>query len=151
MILLWAHAAVAGVALERVDVLSGDPGTWLYDEAPAAWVRPATAALRLVEQVQPVWRTPWEGWALGTSVRAISVLREGGFGQTRWHWAAGVQTALMLPRGAFAQLAWQSGRLRLALGVSAFADATWLRPAWTRWRALPTLGISIVRREGSRE
>jgi hypothetical protein len=132
--------------LDRVEILSEDPGTWLHHELPLAHHRPATASLRLIEQVQPVWRTPWEGVTVGTSLAIQTVQLERPLGtRHRLSWSAGVQTKLLCPRGLVGGLHWELGRLHLVGGVSLSSMATWQNPHWSQWSLLPTAGIGISR------
>ena len=101
-----ALAAPQGPGLERVEILSEDPGTWLHYELPLAHHRPSTAALRLLEQVQPVWRTPWPDVLVGTSLAVQTVQLERPLGESPLRWSAGLQTALLCPRGVVGALHW---------------------------------------------
>lgn len=139
-----AHAAPA-IALERVEILALDPGTWPARHAPLVPTQPAMQAVRLALQVQPEWRLGGSRWVLGTSVAALSVAHEAPIGG-RFSWTAGVQTRLGLPNGAFAGVLMQHGVLRSGVGTSVRSDATWARPRWDHWEVLPALSLSIGRR-----
>jgi hypothetical protein len=134
-----------GWRLERVEILSEDPGSWLHYELPMARYRPSTAALRFVEQVQPVWQTPWEGIVLGTSLSIQTLQIEQALGETGLSWSAGVQTKLLCPRGLVGALHWERNRLHLAAGISASSMASWQNPSWSVWQVLPTAGIGLMR------
>ncbi len=132
--------------LARVELLSEDPGTWIHHELPLAHLRPATASVRLLEQVQPVWHTPWEGVTIGTSLAIQTVQLERPLkGHEQLSWSAGVQTKLLCPRGLVGGLHWTRGRLHLIGGISLSSMATWQNPHWTEWSLLPTAGIGISR------
>lgn len=149
MIPLFVAAALAApIRLDRVDVLAEDPGTWLNYDAPMAPYAATQTAVRFVEQVSFVVATPAPDLYVGLSFASQSV---------RWErvvWKdldlhAGVQTSLLLPRGAFAGAGWTAGRLHVAGGVSAVSNATWARPDWTHWSAMPTVGVGV--KVGKRE
>ena len=54
--LFLVGAAMAGpVSLDRVDLLSENPGTWIHYEALTFGTYSTRPILRFVTQVQPVW------------------------------------------------------------------------------------------------
>ena len=86
--------------LARVEILSDDPGTWIHYELPLAHLRPSTAALRLVEQIQPVWRAPWTGITIGTSVAIQTVQLERAVGSREdLSWKKWAKARLIVERG----------------------------------------------------
>jgi len=148
---LLMGAALAGPlglqrpSLDRVDLLSEDPGTWIHYEAPTFGTYPTRPGLRFVTQVKPVWNTRWEGVTLGTSLSSQSLVVESPLlpdqGVT---WSAGVQSILLFPRGATAGVAWRWKFLRVGAGVSAVSAGTWSRPGGlAQWTVLPTLGVGV--------
>jgi len=147
LLLLAGPARPAVLAFDRVDLVSEDPAAWLNYDVPMLGVNATTVAVRWLEQVKVSWRLPVDGLSLGTSLSSQSVFWE----HPVWAAAglsagAGVQSALLLPRGAFADLAWRRGRFRAAVGVGAVSGATWTDLDWTAWDVVPTLGIGVGRR-----
>ncbi|MFH1467785.1 MAG: hypothetical protein ABIO70_25590 [Pseudomonadota bacterium] len=148
LLLLAAPAAHAQkIRFQRVDLISEAPGWWLNYDLPMADVNLQTTAIRWVEQLNVVLDMPLEGLSTGISIGA----------QTLWYerplladgdlsWGLGVQTRLLLPSGLNADLSWRWRRLRVGAGVSLASSATWARPDWTAWDAVPTLGIGVGRR-----
>jgi len=131
--------------VERVDLLAEDTGTWINYDLPDATTYPTAAALRFVEQIKVVWHTPWTGVSVGTALGSQSVVYEQPLlPEYQLSWSAGVQTALLLPRGALLGLAWRPSRFRIGVGVSFVSSATWVRPDWSVWSILPTFGFGIV-------
>lgn len=136
----------SGFGFDRVDVVAEDPGTWMNYDLPMGTSYPPSLAIRFLSQVKPVWTTPVEGLTIGTSLASQSVVYE----QPLWkqaglYWSAGLQTQLLMPRGALAGLAWRRGHFRIGAGVSAVSGSSWARPDWTTWSFLPTLGFGIGR------
>ncbi|MDP6932954.1 MAG: hypothetical protein QGG40_08545, partial [Myxococcota bacterium] len=69
MVILLLGVAMAGpVQLERVDLVSATPGTWLNHDVPMIGSYNTSVILRFVEQVEPIFATPLEGWSVGLSV-----------------------------------------------------------------------------------
>jgi hypothetical protein len=146
MTALVLAAQPAGVRWERVDVLSEDPGLWLHQEAPRLAGEPATAGVRWLSQVKGVWSTPWRGLSFGVSLGSQSLVYEHPLvPRARLSLSAGLQTRLLLPRGALLGLAWRVGPVRVGLSLSLFTYATWSRPRYRYWSALPTLGLGFGR------
>jgi hypothetical protein len=137
----------APVRLDRVDVLSEDPGTFLHYDLPMAGAYAPMTAVRFLEQVKVVFTLPVNGLYAGASLSSQSLSYEGplwrGEDGRGLFWTAGLQTRLLLPYGAWAGVAWRFGFMRLSLGASASSAATWARPSWTEWRVLPTLGLGF--------
>jgi hypothetical protein len=131
--------------LDRVDVLSEDPGTFLHESGPGIPRSPTVTGIRFVEQVKPVIATPADGLLVGLSLATQSVYYERpvykGLGLT-----TGVQTRMLLPRGALLGAHLRTGRLRIGVSANLLSGATWTRPDWTTWRVLPGVGIGIGRR-----
>ncbi len=144
-LLLGAGLGASPLSFDRVDVVSEDPGLWLNYDVPYAHVYWPRTGYRFLEQVKPVWRIrALEGLHLGVSLRSQSLVYERSLGVGHGlYWTAGVQTALLLPRGALGGLAWRRGHFRLGVGVSLLSSATWARPEWTHWQLLPTLGLGV--------
>ena len=138
-------SAMGDVKLTRVELLSEDPGTWLHYELPMANTRPGTAFLRLLEQVQPVWESPWENVVFGTSLTVQTIQFERPLGALPVQWSAGVQTALLCPKGVVGAVHWQWRRLHLSAGVSVDSNASWQHRDWSQWTLLPTAGFGILR------
>lgn len=144
--LVLAAGLQAPIAVERVDIVSEDPGTWVNYELPMAGVSPITAGVRFLEQVKVVWTTPVPGLAVGTSYASQSVVYERLLLPRQGiSWDVGLQTKLLLPRGVFGGLAWRWWRLRLGLGVSLTSSASWAHLDWTHWMVVPTLGLGVGR------
>lgn len=135
-------AAMAG-PIERVDALAAGPEGWLWDEAPLAAVRPATAALRLGEQVSVGWRLPVAGLSLGTGLRTQELRYARDFGASPAGWVVGLPTRLLMPRGLRAGLRLRLGAVHLEAGAVLDTGSTWARPAPGPVRASPTLGVGI--------
>ncbi len=145
-------AQAAGLHLDRVELLSTDPGVWVNYDLPGAGPRFTTAAVRFVEQVQPVLSMPVDGLYVGLSWSSQSVSYERPFGDLPLGWAGGVQTLWLLPRGAFAELTADLGPVRLGAGLSLLSQASWARlSGYDRWDPLPAFTLGwINRRHGQR-
>lgn len=152
----WLAVASAIAAprfgVDRVDVLSEDPGLWLADEAPRLGTATSSSALRFVEQLKISWQLPVDGWFVGTSLASQSVVVE----RPVWTLShadpasgllvtGGLQTKALLPRGALVGVAWRHGPVRVGLSLNAVSSASWARPDWTVWRVLPGLGVGFGR------
>ncbi len=139
-------AEPAGVRVERVDVLSEDPGLWLHQELPRLGADALTPTVRFLTQVKVVWSTPVQGLGFGVSVGSQSVVYEYPLlPRANLALSAGVQTRLLLPRGALLGVAWRAGPVRLGLSLSVFSEATWSRVDYSFWTVLPTLGLGFGR------
>jgi hypothetical protein len=132
--------------LERVDLVSEDPGRWLVDDMPRLAVAPRASLLRWVEQVKLSVAVPRASLVVGASLSSQSISirrplthRAPVFGQV------GVTTALGLPRGALVGAEIWRGPVRLGAALQVHAAATWARPVWDSWRVLPGIGIGIGR------
>lgn len=136
-------AAPPQLGVDRIDLIAEAPGTFVNFDVPNALVAPTPGAVRFVEQVQLVMTLPIEGLYVGASLSAQTLSFEtplaDGFFVT-----VGVQTRLLLPVGGYGGLAWRWRWMRVALGASAFADASWARLTWNRFTVVPTLGFGIV-------
>jgi endonuclease/exonuclease/phosphatase family metal-dependent hydrolase len=118
-------AEPARVRLERVDVLSEDPGLWLSQEAPRLGVDALTPAVRFLTQVKVVWSTPVRGLGFGVSVESQSLVYEYPLlREQNLALSMGLQTHLLLPRGALLGVAWRAGPVRLGLSLRVFSKAT---------------------------
>lgn len=146
MITLLATLALAEpFRFDRVDILAADPGTWINYDLPQVGVATTQTVVRLVEQVSVSWQLPNSPFYLGTSLASQSLAYELPIkGNVGVH--AGVQTALLLPRGAFLGAHARVGRLRLGLGASALSSASWARPDWSQWHVLPTVAVGVGRK-----
>lgn len=139
-------AEPASVRLERVDVLSEDPGLWLYQEAPRLKVDPLTPTVRFLTQVKLVWSTPVRGLDFGVSVGSQSLVYEYPLvPSANLSLSVGLQTRLLLPRGGTLGVAWRAGPVRLGLSLSVFSEATWSRVDYSQWTVLPTVGLGFGR------
>lgn len=130
--------------LDRVDLVSEDPGTWVNYDLPVVGANSTATVLRFVEQLKLVWRTPVERLFVGTSIASQSLVYEHPLLEKSLFLSAGLQTKLLLPRGITAGLAWRAGYVRLGAGVSVLSSASWSNLNWTRWSVLPTVGVGIA-------
>lgn len=140
-------ASIAGqVGFDRVDLISEDTGTFLHYEAPMAATRADITAVRFLEQVKPVFSTPVKNLFFGVSIASQSLVYEYPLLQQHGLFAtAGLQTRLLLPRGALAGVAWRWKWLRVGVSLSALSQASWARPNWQQWDFLPSLGLGVGR------
>ncbi|MBM4389953.1 MAG: hypothetical protein FJ090_02415 [Deltaproteobacteria bacterium] len=145
MILLVAIALAQPFRFDRVDILAEDPGTWINYDLPQAPVAFTQTAVRLVEQVSVQWQLPVTNLYLGTSIASQSLTYE-----LPWKHGLGVhgglQTSLLLPRGAVLGAHWRTGRVRLGLGASVISSATWAHVDYSQWHVLPTIGVGVGRK-----
>ncbi|MEQ1502481.1 MAG: hypothetical protein ABMB14_09625 [Myxococcota bacterium] len=151
MIAAWwvALAGAAEVHLDRVDLLSELPGTWLHDEAPKLPFAPGVAAVRFATQITPV--VSIGAAEVGLSVAAQSVgVRAALDPDHRWWLTTSVVTRAFLPLGGAVGVSVRPGPVRIGVSAVAIAGATWIRPTWTRWTVWPTIGIGIGRDPGPR-
>lgn len=151
-VMLALAATMTGqVQFERVDVISEDPGLWLSTEVPRLIADPLTPTLRFLEQVKPVWRTPVKGLSFGISVGSQSLVYEYPILRSlhpilesaRLSVSVGLQTRLLLPRGALAGLSWWMGPVRIGAGVSVFSEASWSDINYLTWTVIPTVGLGF--------
>ena len=139
-------------AIDRVDLVAADRGTWLNNEVPMLGATPALGLVRFVEQVQVVFTTPVDGLFVGLSVASQSVvyevdLRDVTLDAPRGTFAyGGVQTALVLPSGLLVGGGVRLGPLRAAVGLSALSAATWRRPDYGHWNVYPTVSVGFSRK-----
>lgn len=146
MTVLVAACLTGQIGFDRVDLVAEDTGTFLHFEAPMAAVRADITAVRFLEQVKPVWTTAVKGLYVGTSIGSQSIVYEHPLlAQHGLFATGGLQTRLLLPRGALAGVAWRWKRLRVGLSLSALSQASWARPNWQQWQFLPSLGVGIGR------
>jgi len=142
MILVFASAALAGFGLDRVDLLSADPGTFLADDISRFSDSPTGVSVRWFEQVSVVLDTPAERLHVGLSLASQSLAIEQSLGA--WTaWQAGLSTSLGLPRGAFVDVSFRRGAVRVAAAVNLHTGATWSRPQWTSIRVLPAIAVGV--------
>lgn len=144
---LFAPSSAAPfVRTERIDLLSEDPGTFLFDDLPRAAYTPRSTVLRYLEQVRFVATVPRYSLVFGASVAAQSVsYRFRVHPSAPIYGSAGVSTKLFLPRGVLLGAETWAGPIRLGLGLHVHSDATWSRPDYTRWHAQPGVGIGLGR------
>lgn len=145
MLVWWLSVAFAGpVALDRVELLADDPGSFLVDDVPLVLARPGVVSLRALGQVQPVARVGERGLTVGLSLSSLSVGWEStpdarGFGAL-----VAIPTRLGLPVGAVVGGVYRRGPLWVDVGLAARTDATWARPAFSPVRVGPTVGVGWV-------
>ena len=149
--LSFVGSAFAARAPVRVDLFAHSPGTWLVDELVLAPFRPGFAAVRWLEQVQPVWQTGWgrgeTGWEVGVSLASQTLVRRR---PLHLHpilpdsWAVGLQTNTLLPQGLVGEGAWEWRGVGLGVGLSVLSASSWVHRSWDEWRVLPTLRLSWV-------
>lgn len=140
----WASIALAGdIGLDRVEVVSDTPGTFVLDELPMLRARPGVTGLRALAQIEPVVKFPY-GLTVGASLGNISVGVES---PTESHGLGGlvaVPTRLGLPTGVVVAGCWRSGPVWLDVGLAAQSGATWAAPEWQDLRVRPVLGLGLV-------
>lgn len=145
-------ARAADLRFQRVDLISEVPGSFVNYDIPMAAMNPVTTGLRWVEQIQVVVDLPVDGLSTGLSLGAQSLFYEQplieGAGLS---WGLGLQTDLLLPKGALADVSWRWKRLRLGLGGCVTSSATWAHPDWSVWQLLPTVGVGVGRGYGRAE
>jgi hypothetical protein len=145
-LLLSAPSEAAELRFQRVDLISEVPGSFLNHDLPMAGLNPVTTGLRWVEQIQVVVDLPVEGLSTGVSIGAQSLFYERALVPSAGlSWGVGLQTDLLLPKGALVDASWRWKRLRLGLGFTATSSATWAHPNWSAWQVLPTAGIGLGR------
>lgn len=138
--------ATPPVVLDRVDLVSEDPGLWLNQELPRAHVTPGTTGLRFLTQIRPVVTLPIQDLSVGLSLQSQSLLIERPIAPTlNLAATGGLITRGGLPVGAMAGGSWRPGVLRIGLSAIALSSATWARPRWSAWQILPGVGIGIGR------
>ena len=142
MIALFAALALGAPRLDRIDVLSDDPGRWLADDLPRATVAPEVTALRFAGQITPVWNLG-RGWQLGTSLSSQALRREW-LVEGPWWATAGLSTHYALPRGALAGIAWRAGAARVGISAAATTTATWDHLNWRSLSVVPSLSVGWV-------
>ncbi len=146
--LLSAPGAQAdeGLRFQRVDLVSEVPGTFVNYDIPMAGLNPVTAGLRWVEQIQVVMDLPVDGLSVGASIGAQSLFYERALvPKAGLSWGLGLQTDLLLPKGALVDASWRWKWFRLGAGFTATSSATWANPSWAAWQVLPTVGIGVGR------
>lgn len=142
---LWMMAvAVASAAtLDRVELLSDDPGTFAFDELPMLAARPGATGLRFIAQVQPVLRFD-SGVTVGASVSSLTVGWETRPDEKGLGGLVAVPTRLGLPAGLVLAGSWRWGPVWVDVGMRATSGATWVRPGWSDTRIGPTIGLGFV-------
>lgn len=143
---LAAVSFAAPIQLDRVDLLSEDPGLWLSHELPRATLAPGIVSLRFLTQIRPVLSLPVEHLSVGLSLQSQSLLIErpiapaAGLALT-----GGLITRGGLPSGAMVGGAWRPGNVRLGISAIGLSSATWSHPSWSDWRLLPGVGVGFGR------
>ncbi len=145
MIALLLMHAVAGTGphLDRIEVVSDDPGTFVYDELPMLRARPGATGLRALAQVQPVIGVG-RFVTVGVSLTALTPAVELSDDQTGFGAVLAMPTRLGLPTGAIIAGSWRQGPLWLDVGLRAHTGASWLVPAGGDLRVGPTIGLGWV-------
>ncbi len=143
---ILALATAAPLALDRVELVAEEPGTWLLDDLPTVTSRPASTTLRWLEQVQPVLRLGDGPLRVGVSWTMQGVFYAHTLGALELE--GGVQTSLGLPVGAGVSAGLPLGSWRLGAGVGARCGASWADPRFTAWRVVPAVGLAWRPRAG---
>ena len=139
-------ADAAKLRFQRVDFISEVPGTFVNYDIPMAAMNPVTTGLRWVEQIQVVVDLPVDGLSTGVSLGAQSLFYERPLHEAAGlSWGLGLQTDLLLPKGALADVSWRWKRIRLGLGGCVTSGASWANPNWSAWQLLPTVGVGVGR------
>ena len=133
-------AAAAPVALERIELVAEEPGTWLLDDLPTVTTRPASVTLRWLEQVQPVLRLGESPLRIGVSWTMQGIFYAHDLGGLELE--GGVQTSLGLPVGAGVTARRALGSWELGAGLGARCGASWADPRFTSWRVVPAVGVA---------
>lgn len=135
------------VRTERIDLISEDPGTFVFEDLPRTAYTPRSTVLRWLEQVRFVATVPRYGLVFGASVASQSVShRFRVLPDAPVYGSVGVSTKLFLPRGVLLGAETWAGPVRLGIGLHVHTDATWSRLDYTRWHAQPGIGIGLGRR-----
>ena len=136
------QAALAG-PIERVDLISAGPPPWLLDEAPLLLDRPATAGLRLMEQVSLGWALPIDGLSVGTSWRTQELRYAQDIGSSSFGWVVGLPTRLLLPVGVRAGARVRVGRVHIEAGALLDTGSNWADPMPDTLRVTPAVGLGM--------
>lgn len=142
-LLLMQAVAGAGAHLDRIEVVSDDPGTFLSDELPMMRARPGATGLRALAQVQPVIGVG-RFVTVGVSLTALTPAVELSDDQTGFGAILAVPTRLGLPTGALIAGSWRQGPLWLDVGLRAHNGASWLVPSGGDLRVGPTIGLGWI-------
>jgi hypothetical protein len=145
VIALLSALAVAAPRLDRVDLLSDDPGRWIAEDLPRTALVPDTTALRFAAQVTPVWSLG-RGWQLGTSLSSQAIRQEWAL-EGNWWGTLAVSTHYGLPRGALFGVAVRTAGVRVGVSVAAMSDATWEHLDWRTGSVLPAVSVGWVHAE----
>lgn len=149
MIAWWTALALAApISLDRVDLIAAGPGTFVNYDVPVAGSDVTRTAIRFVEQVQPVWRTPVDNLYVGTSIASQSIIWDAPLAETPLNYVVALETSLLAPRGARAGVATLLGPVRVEAGVSAISPSGWARFDYNTWTVMPTLGVGLQRERG---
>ena len=144
MIGLLVAAAFGAPHLDRVDVLSDDPGWFLTEDLRQTSLAPDVTAVRFLGQITPVVALG-KGWQVGASLSSQAIRREWWLEGT-WSANVALSTHYGLPRGALFGLSVRPGPLRVALSAAAMSEATWENLAWRQWTVGPVIAVGVVRR-----
>lgn len=141
MIALVSAALAAPPRFDRVDLLSEAGAPFFADDLWRASVEPGVTRLRFAEQIAVVGGLGEAQLSLSLAAQTFAVEHPLPLGPLRA--TAGLRTHAFLPDGALLGLAVRGGPVRLGASVLVVSDATWSRPEWSTWRALPALGLGI--------
>ncbi len=138
-----ASTVAAAAALDRVEGLADDPGTFLVEELPLAAARPGVTSLRWLSQVQPVVRFE-SGITVGASLSALTLGWETAPDPRGVGVLVAVPTRLGLPTGLVLAGTYRRGALWMDLGMRASSGATWKTRSWTDTQVGPAVGLGWV-------
>ncbi|HZN91700.1 MAG TPA: hypothetical protein VFB81_03320 [Myxococcales bacterium] len=140
-----AAPAPWSAGFDRVDLISEEIGTLLNYDVLELPLYPLKPVVRFVEQVKVVFRLPWKGLYVGTSIESQSLLGEmpTPIGPKGLFLTGGLVTRLLFPRGAIAGVAYRTGLFRFGLSVSAFTSGSWSAPGSFQLTVFPSLGLGI--------
>ncbi|MCA9489645.1 MAG: hypothetical protein KC621_06965 [Myxococcales bacterium] len=141
MIALVSAALAAPPRFDRLDVLSEAGAPFFADDLWRASADPGVTRLRFAEQIAVVGALGEAQLSLSLAAQTFAVERPLPLGPLRA--TAGLRTHAFLPDGALLGLAVRGGPVRVGASMLVVSDATWSRPDWTRWRALPALGLGF--------
>jgi hypothetical protein len=139
-----AAAAAAGepARLDRVDLLSESGATFLVYDLPRYGTSPDVVTLRWFEQVAAVGAVGRTTLSLSLTAQTLAwEPRIPGFHPLST--TVGLRTHAFLPDGGVVGLAVRGGPVRVGASVLLLSDATWSRPDWGHWSALPAVGLGL--------
>jgi hypothetical protein len=150
VIALVATALGAPLQLDRVDLLSEAPGTFLRDEAPRLGALPGPVAVQWLSQVSVVASAGPVDVSASFDAQTVSLVRRasipvGSRGEVPLSGEVGVVARGLLPVGVRMGIGWRPNALRFGVSVVALTDATWRSPAWRHLTLVPSLGVGVGR------